>query len=487
MSSDIQFVFDGRLARLNLGASPDLGPTTTVLRYLRSLPLSRGVKEGCAEGDCGACSVVLGELEGGRIRYRAVDSCLVFLPMLHGRQLITIEDLCARNPGFGDLHPVQKSMVECNGAQCGYCTPGIVMSLFALYKRGHRPGRAEIDDCLTGNLCRCTGYRSIVESAVASCQGDTTDRFSADEERIARLLAQIDSEEREISIDNGRQLYMRPRTLEEACRLKELHPGAIVISGATDVALRVTKKHELLEQILDLGAITELRGCAKRDGALFIGAGLDLNAVMNACSADFPALSSMLAVFGSSQIRNMATLGGNLGTASPIGDTLPVLIAYGANVVLASSEGGRRSVPMNGFITGYRETLRRPEELIAGVELPLPSSRLVRSYKVSKRRDMDISTVSAGFAIELDQDRAVRDICLAYGGMAARVLRAGRAESFLRGKAWSRENVEQAMEIVRSEFTPISDARSGAELRSVASKNLLLKFWSETGGAGAGS
>ncbi|MBI3006362.1 MAG: xanthine dehydrogenase small subunit [Ignavibacteriales bacterium] len=475
LNDSVSFVLDDKVVTEDFRNSA-LRPTTTVLNYLRSLPLHKGVKEGCAEGDCGACTVVLGELQpDGTLRYESVDSCLLFLPMIHGRQLITVENL---KNDRGELHPVQQAMVETNGSQCGYCTPGFIMSLFSLYKNKNHPSREEIDDSLTGNLCRCTGYKPIIEAAATSCVHHGMDQFSRNEPQIASLLKSIPRES--LQLQTGQQLYLRPAKLSEALSLIRLHPEAFVICGATDVALRVTKKHEILKEIIDISGVEELKLISDKPDVLSIGAGVSLSDAMGSLENNFPALYEMLNVFGSQQIRNVATFGGNLGTASPIGDTLPVLIAYNAKVVLSNS-AKRREVSLDEFVVGYRKTARRPDELITAVVLPkMRNGSIVKSYKVSKRKDLDISTVSGGFRIDLNDRQVVENIKLAYGGMAETTKRALNVEKFFVGKPWKREVVEEAMQIFDGEFSPISDARAGAEFRTIAARNLLLKFWSET-------
>jgi xanthine dehydrogenase small subunit len=401
--------------------------------------------------------------------------------MLHGKWLLTVEDLC---PPEGPLHPVQQSMVDAHGAQCGYCTPGIVMSLFALYKNHDCPSREITDDALTGNLCRCTGYRPIVEAASRACVHGGRDSLTEQEARVLELLCSLP----DVSLDlrTSDQRYFRPSSLAEALHARADHPDAVVIAGATDTALRVTKQHERLLKVLDLSGVPELKEFHVQDDCVIVGAGLPLNRLMPLVREDLPALYDMLKVFGSPQIRNLATLGGNLGTASPIGDTLPVLMAYGANVTLQSTKGSR-SLGVDEFITGYRTTDCHDDELITAVEIPKPEGLTwIRSYKVSKRKDLDISSVSGAFRLTLDERDAVRDIRLVYGGMARTPHRAVKTESFLLGRPWDRESVERAMPLIDTDFTPIDDVRASGEFRRIAARNLLLKFWHETSGAREG-
>ena len=477
MRNTITFLMDGNPVEIDFSREKSVRPTTTLLNYLRSFSSHRGVKEGCAEGDCGACTVAIAEPSGdGALRYRAVDSCLVFLPMIDGKQLITVENL--RSPA-GTLHPVQDAMVEHHGSQCGFCTPGFIMSMFVLFKGPAAPSRSEIEDALTGNLCRCTGYRPIVDAAEAACARGPVDHFSATERNVLSTLASFPRGS--IEIRTPGQMYFRPDSLDEACSALRKFPGAFVIAGGTDVALRVTKRHELLGTVIDLGAVPELKRVYASAEGLQIGAGVPIADLPPLLEGKYPALAGTLSLFASRQIRNLATFGGNLGTASPVGDTPPVLIASGASVILQSVRGARE-IPLDGFFTGYRETLREPDELILSLHIPPPDGALVRSYKVSKRRDLDIATLSAGFRLSVAAGGNVESLTLAYGGMAERTRRAVKTEQFLIGNAWSRDRVEAAGEYLRQDFSPITDVRGSAEFRMLAAKNLLLKFWLDSKG-----
>lgn len=479
MQHTVRFVLDDKIVEIDFLKVPGLKPSTTALNYLRSGPLHKGVKESCAEGDCGACTIVVAEPgNNGSLIYKALDSCLVFLPMIHGKQLITVENLALSGKNGNTLHPVQQMMIETNGTQCGYCTPGIIMSLFALFKNHIDPSREVIEDALTGNLCRCTGYEPILEAARKACT-DGKDHFSGREKMIFSMLKEITSARETLEIQTENQTYYKPFTLVEALRLRKGNPEAALINGSTDVALRQTKNREFLPLILDISAIDELKTFRETGDDYEFGSGVTLEQVKEITEERIPSLHKILKVFGSLQIRNIATIGGNIGSASPIGDTLPVLFALGAKIKVGSL-ASERIIGIDDFITGYRQTGLKKDELITEILIPkTPEGVTIGSYKVSKRKYLDISTVAGAFRLKTHKE-IITEIVLAFGGMAATTKRALKTEKFLEGKKWTRETVKEAMDILAGEFTPLSDARAGAEFRKTVAANLLLKFYLET-------
>lgn len=473
-SNTLKFLLGPTPVELDLSHHPTLNPSTTVLNYLRSLNGFKGVKEGCAEGDCGACTVVVAFPNSRQeLTYMAVNSCLVFLPWLQGKQLITVEHLSEAS----GLHPVQQLMVDLYGSQCGFCTPGIVMSLFGLFKSHIEPTRENAVQMLSGNLCRCTGYQPILEAAIKALGADGKDHFSTSEPDVLQALISMGGGTR---FNNGKQQYARPSTLKDALALRKEWPDAVIVSGATDIALRQSKKFEFLPKILDISAVSELQFFKEEQEHWTVGSGMNIEELWYLASHKVPLFDEVFRVFASHQIRNLATVGGNIGSASPIGDTLPVMLALDASVVLIS-ERGSRTVPLDQYITGYRKTVLAEDELIHSVIIPKPSPRaLFRFFKVSKRKELDISTVSLAASLELNPDQTIGNLKLAFGGIAEKPVRARSTEDSLLGRAWNRETVEGALPVLLSEFSPISDARSGKEGRQLMARNLLLKFFAES-------
>ncbi len=476
-----------------------VSPNTTLLDFLRSRDGCRGTKEGCAEGDCGACSVALVERDAhGRPVYRAINSCLALLPMVAGREVVTVEGVKRHAPphvhgtnGHHDhapdptegLHPVQRGMVERFGSQCGYCTPGFIVNMFEAYGRDDLRERWQISDALCGNLCRCTGYRPIADAmADALCRRGP----------LPAPPTAAGGDAPTLDYAAGAQRFLQPATLDELLALRARHPGATLIAGATELGLEVNKKFYRFETLISVAAVPELQRVARTAGGWTLGAAASLTRVEEALRADGPAsplalanaaLLKIIGLFASRPIRNRATLGGNLVNASPIGDTAPVLMALGATVVMRSAADGERIVPMDEFFTAYRRTALRPGEVLCEVRIPTPAvvpaagRVLMDAFKVSRRREMDISVVSGAFCVELDGGGRVGAARLAYGGVAATVVRARRTEGALLGQPWTRRTLDGALGVLAEELAPINDVRASAEYRRGLVTGLLEKFY----------
>jgi len=529
----VRFFHQGRIVEVT-----GVHPTRSVLDWLREDARCTGTKEGCNEGDCGACTVVIGELapaagaiDGGAatdvvggLRLQTVNACIQFLPTLHGKALFTVEDLKGRagrtdGPARGDsshekhpvqrLHPVQQAMVECHGSQCGFCTPGFVMSLWSTYERhqdaGTRPTRQELADDLSGNLCRCTGYRPILDAGqrmfdLPAAPLDTTAAVAA----LARLKAETDAAAataddaaaglRYAAARHGRtDTFHAPVTLDALAALRERLPTAQLLAGSTDVGLWVNKQFRDLGDIVYVGGVEEMKRIGERgageDAELYIGAGASLEDALRALVRRAPALADVWLRFASPPIRHAGTLGGNVANGSPIGDTPPVLMALDAEVELRRGSRVRR-LRLDAFYLGYMVNRLEPGEFVQGIAVPLAAlRRTVRAYKISKRFDCDISALCAGFAIAFEPaggagdttgDPVVQAVRFAFGGMAATVSRAARAEAAVVGRPWTPATVAAAQAALAEDFKPLSDLRASAAYRLKVAQNLLQRLWLET-------
>ncbi len=542
----IQFIRRGEVVSLS-----NVPPTRTLLEVLREDLACTGTKEGCNEGDCGACTVVLGELapasgaqadgdgDGDRVRYRAINSCIRLAHSIDGMALWTVEDLTtdplidrpsraggeqgARSAGTGmdshvhedsehratpppvravGLHPAQQAMVQCHGSQCGFCTPGFVMSLFGMYQnhvcRGETVTRELAQEELSGNLCRCTGYRPILDAAQHMA---ALPEARVDETRLLQLLKQLSAIPRgEEAYLTQNSAYMTPGTLAALLTARAAHPGAQVVAGCTDVGLWVNKMHMAFAQVLDVTRVAELQRVEDYPHHLAIGAAVRLSDAFAALVADRPQLQTFASRFAGLPVRNSGTLGGNVANGSPIGDTMPLLIALGAHVVLMSVRGNRE-LPLEQLYTGYRQNVMAPDEVLAWIKVPkatpakpdvAPGDRAAREtarvaanfmrvYKISKRYDDDISAVCLAVNLRIEGG-VVQQASIGAGGVAATPVRARQTEMALMGQPWTLATVQGAIAALRAEFQPISDMRASASYRSAVLGNLLQRFWLESQG-----
>ncbi len=445
-----------------------LSPTTTLLRYLRDELGLAGTKEGCAEGDCGACTVAVADQQtDGTPTFRAVNACLVLLPMMQGRQVFTVESL----KGPEGHHPAQRELAARMGSQCGYCTPGVTMALFEASHRDDLKEPWQIDDQMCGNLCRCTGYRPIREAAEAVAGCARSDRLSPALERPRESM--------QLAYERAHQRYFNPVSLVELFEVLERHPGARFVSGGTALSPEVTKRFQEPPLLVSVEGVPELRSIAREGRGWRIGAAVTLTELQERLAGSVLALEKMIRFFASRQIKNRATVGGNICTASPIGDLPPVLIALGATVTLAS-RSGRRTMLLEEFFLSYRKTALAEGELLESVFLPdLQGDAIASSFKVSKRRELDISAVSAGLFVRVDAGRGI-EARLAYGGVAATPARARATEAALVGQQWTEAVVREAMGHIDADFKPLTDHRGSAWYRAKVAKNLLLGFFLES-------
>jgi xanthine dehydrogenase small subunit len=444
----------------------------TLLQYLRSSAHLTGTKEGCAEGDCGACSVIVAESRNGDMSYRVVNACVLFLPSMDGKQILTIEHM-----DVGGLHPLQSAMAELHGAQCGFCTPGIVMSLIAHQLNGGSVNRRDIDDALAGNLCRCTGYGPIIDAAVAAMDNPGSVEWQS---ALKASQAQLntwagDDQSLSIGTDNGR--FEAPRSTAELCTLLEIHSDTTIVAGATDVGLWVTKHGRQLRTMVSLGAVRDINDITETDDGVEIGAGVTYTEAHSALGDLSSSLGEMVRRIGATQVRNSGTICGNIANGSPIGDMPPALIALGATLELTSSVG-TRDMPLEDFFIDYGKQDRRDNEFVSSVRIPRPRG-IFSCYKISKRFDQDISAVLGAFHIEIKKGK-IDTARIAFGGMAATPKRAIACEEALSGVDWSMETIELAQSALDQDFTPLSDARASQNYRSTIARNLLERFYLES-------
>jgi xanthine dehydrogenase small subunit len=467
--NEIRFLLGDEERRIS-----DIDPTMTVLNYLRREERLVGTKEGCAEGDCGACTVVLGEVENGETRYRAVNACIQFVPTLDGKQLLTIEHLKSADD---EAHPVQRAMVDNHGSQCGFCTPGFVMSMVAVQAEGGTLDRGRIDDALAGNLCRCTGYGPIIDASRAMGPAPRPAGGPLDKKSVAKRLTALSSEET-VALQTAGTRYYAPRDIAGLNQLLSQHPDACLIAGATDVGLWVTKQHRRLDPVIYLGAVRELKNLEEADGILEIGAGVTYEDALEAIAGQAPDLAELIRRIGSRQIRNAGTIGGNIANGSPIGDMPPALIALGASLRLRRGEKVRE-IPLEDYFIAYGEQDRAPGEFVEAVRVPLGAAGSLRCHKISKRFDQDISAVLGAFNVKVD-DGVVQSARICFGGMAATPKRALACETAITGKPWNQDTLEAGRAALATEFQPISDMRASADYRLSVARNLLTKVFIET-------
>lgn len=465
----IRFQLDGHVHEVR-----GVDPTRTLLEHLRGDLRRTGTKEGCAEGDCGSCTVLVGEADGDGVAWRAVNSCIQFLPMLHGKALMTVESLASkRDDRGGTLHPVQQAMVDKHGSQCGFCTPGIVMSLYAkaIAAKGADAAPAEV---LAGNLCRCTGYGPILEVA-HGVQPEVAPQIDLSEVQDEAMLDLTHDD----PVQGVTRRWLAPRSIKDLANAYAAHPEATIVAGATDVGLWITKQRRPLKTLIDLGEVADLKRIDTVDGGVRIGAGVRYVDALDTLSGLYPELGAMMRRLGSTQVRNSGTIGGNIANGSPIGDMPPALIAAGATLVL-NRGGEQRELPLEAFFIAYGQHDRRPGEFVEAVIVPPPTADLVfKVFKLSKRFDQDISAVCGAFALTLDGG-VVSTARIAFGGMAGTPKRASACEAALVGQPWTEPTLERAMAALDTDYTPLSDMRASAAYRSLAARNMLRKVFIET-------
>jgi xanthine dehydrogenase small subunit len=474
MRKEITFLRRGRKVQLG-----DIAPTLTLLDYLRLTEHAVGTKEGCAEGDCGACTVVLRKRHGDRLLYQPVNACILLAGQADGAEVITVEDLAEG----GELHPIQHELVDRHASQCGFCTPGFVMALLALYHR-ERNGpldRATVNDWIAGNLCRCTGYRPIVDAALSSCSGSATDRFTAQERDVSAALSALEDDD-DLFVGSDARFFAAPARVAGLAALYAAHPDAVLVGGATDVGVWITKKLHAVPKIIWLGRVRGLDVIEDRSNAVTFGAMVTHEAAIPYLAAIDPDLGELMRRFAGKQIRAVGTIGGNIANGSPIGDTPPALMALGATLILQKGDA-QRSLPLENFFIAYGTQDRAAGEFVRRVRVPkLTAHERFRCYKISKRFDQDISGAMGAFKFTLAGSH-IEAVRIAFGGMATTPKRAPRCETALAGADLANEaSWQPALAALADDFTPITDQRASAAYRGDIARALLRKALIEVGG-----
>ncbi|MFT5757098.1 MAG: xanthine dehydrogenase small subunit [Alteromonadaceae bacterium] len=462
----------------------NIDPNLTILQYLREIHFKSGTKEGCASGDCGACTVVIAELNAdlnakkiAQLNYKSINACITFVGSLHGKQLITVEDL----KDGAKLHHAQQSIVDNHGTQCGFCTPGFVMSSFALHKHNPTPDRAQVLEALAGNLCRCTGYRSIIDAAITSSQRCGKDSFSKNYQQTVVMLTKFQQLPSPSLVGNSHH-YIAPSNIDELAIELVNEPKSTLVAGGTDLALSVTQNLATIDKLVYLGNVEELTTIEETETEIIIGSALPYSQFIDTLHHYYPDLGEMIARIGSKQIRNTGTLGGNIGNASPIGDMPPALIALGATMTLHVN-GSERTILVEDYFVDYKKTVLKPSEFIKSIQIPKPTAgQTLKIYKISKRIDDDISAVLAAFFIEQSsgsKGQKITNIRLAFGGMAAIPKRATAAEAMLFGHNLTKETIAEAKAALTTDFQPMSDVRASDKYRMKVAQNLIEKCYLE--------
>ncbi|WOH36054.1 xanthine dehydrogenase small subunit [Thalassotalea fonticola] len=470
-NSTIRFLLNNDVVTIE-----NIDPNLTVLQYLREIQFNTGTKEGCASGDCGACTVVLAELDTdnvGQLSYKSINSCITFVGNLHGKQLITVEDL----KDGAKLHHAQQTIVDNHGSQCGFCTPGFVMSSFALHKQNKTPNRAQVLEALAGNLCRCTGYRSIIEAAITSSKECEEDSFAKHYQQTLATLTEFKKLPTPTLTGNGHN-FIAPKNIDELATELTNEPKSTLVAGGTDLALSVTQNLATVDKLVYVGNVEELTTIAETDTEIVIGSALPYSQFIDTLHHYYPDLGDMIERIGSKQVRNTGTLGGNVGNASPIGDMPPALIALGATMTLHVN-GSERTILVEDYFVDYKKTVLKPSEFIKSIQIPKPTAgQTLKLYKISKRIDDDISAVLAAIFIE-QEGQKINNIRIAFGGMAAIPKRAPAAEAVLQGNSLTKESVVQAKTALTTDFQPMSDVRASDKYRMRVAQNLIEKCYLE--------